>query len=254
MKESRYSQDNNKLPDHVAIIMDGNGRWAREHALTRAQGHKAGVENLRPIIEVAHQSAIKFLTVYAFSTENWQRPKEEVECLMHLLEYFLEKELQELIEKKIKINLIGDYTNLPKSAVDILEKAIKLTNNFNELTFTLALNYSSRAEVLQAVKKLIIETSQNNKSQTLESLNWETFSNYLYTHNLPDPDLIIRTSGESRLSNFLLLQGAYAEIYLTPVYWPNFKKEDFENALTYYANRERRFGLTSDQIITLKTS
>ena len=231
------------IPKHVAIIMDGNGRWAKERKLTRLAGHKEGINTVKKDIEAAIKNKIPYLTLYAFSSENWNRPKEEVNGLMSLLNHFLEKELKLLIENKIQLKTIGRIHELPKETYQHIEKAKQNTAHFDQLTLTIALNYSSQNEIVDAVKDIIKDANEDKiKAQ---ELNYTKLATYLDTKDLPDPDLIIRTSGEYRLSNFLLLQSAYAEIYTSPIYWPDFNQSHFTKALTQFAQRERRFGKIS---------
>lgn len=239
-------QPNSTSPIHVAIIMDGNGRWAKQRNLTRIKGHRQGIENLRTIIKALEGTSVRFLTVYAFSTENWLRPESEVSALMQYLELFLRKYKNELIKQGIRLNAIGRLDELPQGPQNILKKTIKDTAHLSKGTLTLALNYSSRVEIVDATQALINEAQKNNQSH--HDLDWTKLSQYLYTKDLPDPDLIIRTSGENRLSNFLLLQGAYAEIYFTKTFWPDFGKEEFLHALNYFKTRKRRFGKIDEQI------
>ena len=239
-------QESEKLPKHVAIIMDGNGRWARSHGKPRLWGHRNGVKNVRSVVNAAREFGVPYVTLYAFSTENQNRPNEEKSGLMHLLEEFLKRELAGMLKDGIRLRAIGDLTGLPKFAQEIVEETIDKTQNNNNWNLTLALNYGSRQEVLKGIKSYIREISETGKNA--ENLDWSTFSNFLETKDLPDPDLIIRTSGEFRLSNFLLLQAAYAEIFVSPLHWPDFNREAFIEALQNYIQRERRFGQTSDQI------
>ena len=220
--------------------MDGNGRWAKERNLTRLAGHKEGINTVKKVIEAALKNKIPYLTLYAFSSENWNRPKEEVNGLMSLLQHFLEKELKLLIEHKIQLKTIGRIHELPDATFKRIEDAKEKTADFDQLTLTIALNYSSQNEIVDAVKN-IVQEAQDNKIQ-IEELNYPKLATYLNTKDLPDPDLIIRTSGEYRLSNFLLLQSAYAEIYTSPIYWPDFNQTHFTNALNQFAQRDRRFG------------
>ena len=238
--------DQEKLPKHVAIIMDGNGRWARSHGKPRLWGHRNGVKNVRSVVNAAREFGVPYVTLYAFSTENQNRPNEEKSGLMHLLEEFLKRELASMLKDGIRLRAIGDLTGLPKFAQEIVEKTIEKTKNNNDWNLTLALNYGSRQEVLKGIQSYIREISETGKNA--DNLNWSTFSSFLETKDLPDPDLIIRTSGEFRLSNFLLLQAAYAEIFVSPLHWPDFNREAFVEALQNYIQRERRFGKTSDQI------
>ena len=233
-------------PKHVAIIMDGNGRWAKERGLPRIEGHRQGVESVKRTLDAAQEAGVEIITLYAFSVENWNRPKYEINALMSLLERFLTKQLSELIERRMRFQVIGRYRELPQSIQKHLKKVEAATAHFNEHTLALALNYGARTEVVDAVQ-LIAQAAKNGEIDPRE-INYENFRNYLYTRNLPDPDLIIRTSGECRLSNFLMLQAAYAEIYFTPVLWPDFDETDFHSALVDYASRERRYGKTTEQL------
>ncbi len=232
--------DMESLPEHIAIIMDGNGRWARKRMLPRNMGHRAGVEALRNVIKTASNIGIKYLTLYAFSTENWKRPDSEVSMLMKLLVEYLRKEIEELHYNNVKIQTIGDITQLPSEAVMEIDKAVAKTKFNNGIRVNIALNYGGRAEIVNVVKKIgkkikIGEIKAGEIDETLvESL--------LYTANMPDPDLLIRTSGEIRLSNFLLWQCAYSEFWFTDVYWPDFKGEHLLDAILDYQNRKRRFG------------
>lgn len=231
---------------HIAIIMDGNGRWAKERGYSRSKGHEAGIENAKKIVELVQNYGIQYLTLYIFSTENWERPKLEINALFNLLELFLKKYAKELIEKQIRIHIIGNYHGMPKSIALAFDKLIKDTENFTKFHLVLAINYSSRMEIVEAVKKIILD--QEFVNENLNELNWEKMNKYLYTKDIPDPDLIIRTSGENRLSNFLLLQGAYSEIFFSSAYWPDFNEAHLREALESYYRRERRFGKTSEQI------
>ncbi len=232
--------DYTKLPKHVAIVMDGNGRWAQSRSLPRLAGHNAGMKTLKTIVKAASKIGLEHLTVYAFSTENWKRPEDEISGIFKILIYYVEKELNELHANNVRVNIIGDYKKLPEEAVKKLETSLSTTKNNSGLQLNIALNYGSRAEILKAVKSLI---SKNKPGETdVESLDEEAFSNYLYTADIPDPDLLIRTGGELRLSNFLLWQAAYSELFFTDLYWPDFKKKDLEEAILDYQNRKRRFG------------
>ncbi len=234
------------LPGHIAIIMDGNGRWAKQKGKPRVFGHKNGVTAVRQAIEGCREIGVEYLTLYAFSTENWNRPKTEVKTLMALLVTSLKKELKSLLKNNIRLNTIGNIENLPKKAQVELNEVIKKTKNNSALTLTLALSYGSRDEIVNAVKN-ISQKVVNNKLN-LEEINEKIINNHLYTFSLPDVDLLIRTSGEKRISNFLLWQIAYAELYFTNTLWPDFNKESLFNAIKEYQNRERRFGKTSEQI------
>ncbi|HCX98897.1 MAG TPA: isoprenyl transferase [Bacteroidales bacterium] len=233
-----------RLPKHVAIIMDGNGRWAMQKGKPRIFGHQSGTNAVRTTIEAAAEIGIEYLTLYAFSTENWKRPKMEVEALMALLITSINDELDNLVKNKIKLNIIGDTGQLPISVQKKISAALNATKSCSKMTLTIALSYSGRWEILEAVKKLI----KNNPLLDIETLTEAKFSKYLSTHNLPDPELLIRTSGEYRLSNFLLWQLAYAELYFTKALWPDFSKEEFFGAIIDFQGRERRFGKTSEQL------
>jgi undecaprenyl diphosphate synthase len=228
------------IPQHVAIIMDGNGRWARRRGLPTIAGHRAGAETVDAITTAARESGVKVLTLYAFSTENWKRPKAEVEGLFRLLEYRLKKEDSKMNRNDIRLSVIGDITALPASTQELIAKVMKSTGKNSGMVLNLALNYGARAEILNAVRAI----SQEAKSGAISpgEIDENLFSDYLYTKGLPDPDLLIRTSGECRVSNFLLWQISYTEIYITEKLWPDFKKSDFGKALDEYARRERRFG------------
>lgn len=237
------TEEKSNLPRHVALIMDGNGRWAKSRKMPRLFGHRNGVENVRAVVNAAKEVGVPYITLYAFSTENQNRPKDEKSGLMKLLEEFLKKELRSMMEDGIRLRAIGDLRGLPPFARRIVEDTIEQTKGNENWNLTLALNYGSRQEVLQAIARY----GQDNPSSTGVP-SWEEFSPYLQTAGLPDPDLIIRTSGEFRLSNFLLLQAAYAEIFVSPLHWPDFGRDAFLDALGNYARRERRFGKTSEQI------
>lgn len=234
------------LPKHLAIIMDGNGRWAKQKGMLRAFGHENGTKSVRMTVETCAKLGIAHLTLYAFSTENWNRPKLEVDTLMKLLINSLKKELKTLSENNIKLNAIGNLDLLPKSAKKELFEVIKNTENNNRMTLTLALSYGSREEIVSAVKE--ISEKVKNNIISIGSIDESIINQHLYTRNLPEVDLLIRTSGEHRISNFLLWQIAYAELYFTPVLWPDFKEEDLYEAIISYQKRERRFGKTSEQI------
>jgi undecaprenyl diphosphate synthase len=236
------------VPRHVAIIMDGNGRWAKARGLPRVEGHRRGVETVRRTIEAARDFGIEYLTLYAFSVENWRRPVEEVGALMKLLEYFLKKETKTLIKNQVRLRTIGRTEDLPPKVRQELDKTIAATADFTEHTLVLALNYGSRTEVLDAARAYAAGIAEGTIDP--HDLSWESFAKHLYTTDLPDPDLIIRTSGENRVSNFLLLQAAYAEFIFLPIYWPEFNREEFAKALTEFNQRERRFGRTGDQLAT----
>ena len=224
------------IPEHVAIIMDGNGRWARHRGLSRIEGHKEGIKRVKEIIDTSIELKIKSLTLYVFSMENWKRPSEEVNALLKLFEWYLKKNMQELIDKNIRFKAIGEIKLFPSSIQKLVYQFEELSENSTGLLLVAALSYSSRSEIIRAIKRLAVDNI------ALEGLTEETFGKYLDTSGIPDPDLIIRTSGEMRLSNFLLWQAAYAEFYFTKDCWPDFKREKFLQALREYENRERRFG------------
>ena len=235
-----------KLPNHLAIIMDGNGRWAKQQGLLRIIGHENGTKSVRQTVEASAELGIKHLTLYAFSTENWNRPKLEVQTLMKLLVKALKKEIKTLQDNNIKLSAIGCLDDLPKKAHRELLDVIDKTKNNSNMTLTLALSYGSREEIVNVIKELSLKVKNNIISS--ESIDESIINNHLYTQNLPDVDLLIRTSGEQRISNFLLWQIAYAELYFTDILWPDFKKENLYEALINYQNRERRFGKTSEQL------
>jgi undecaprenyl diphosphate synthase len=234
------------IPKHVAVIMDGNGRWAKKHGFLRAIGHKSGVKAVKEVVEAAAELKISVLTLYAFSTENWNRPQAEVNALMELLVSALNKELPTFLENNIQLRTIGETSSLPKRCQKKLEEVIEATSNNTGLKLVLALSYSSKNEILSAVQN--IAKKIENQQIKPEEIDETSIANELYTSELPDPDLLIRTSGEHRISNFLLWQIAYAELYFSPKLWPDFKKSDFFEAIVEYQGRERRFGKTSDQI------
>ena len=235
-----------KIPEHIAIIMDGNGRWAKKRLLPRIAGHREGINSVREITKVCGEIGVKYLTLYTFSTENWNRPKKEVSALMSLLLKTINVEIKELHKNNVKFTTIGNLEQLPEPTKKGIKEGVKLTKNNEGLNLILALNYGSRQEILEAVKKVFKEIKDN--SFNYKNLNEDIFASFLETKNIPDPDLLIRTSGELRLSNFLLWQSAYTEIYLTETLWPAFRKESLLEAITNYQNRERRFGLVSEQI------
>lgn len=235
-----YKMDLNNIPKHIAIIMDGNGRWAKERNLPRAYGHKAGVEAVREIVKECSKIGVKYLTLYGFSTENWKRPKEEINELMKLLVEYLKKEFDELDRNDVFINNIGNISALPVECQNELNNAYEKTKNNKGLVLNLAFNYGGRDEILTAAKKLI-EDVQKGEIKTSD-ITEDLFSDYLYTAHMPDPDLIIRPSGEQRLSNFLIWQAAYSEFWYSDIKWPDFKKEDLMKAIIDYQNRNRRFG------------
>jgi undecaprenyl diphosphate synthase len=234
------------LPKHLAIIMDGNGRWAKQKGLLRTLGHESGTKSVKVTVETCAKMGIENLTLYAFSTENWNRPKLEVDTLMKLLVGSLRKELKTLQENNIRLNSIGNLTKMPKSILKELNEVIEKTKNNTRMTLTLALSYGSREELLNVVKN--ISDKVKNNIISIDAIDESIINEHLYTHNLPDVDLLIRTSGEHRISNFLLWQIAYAELFFTDVLWPDFTEEHLYEAIISYQKRERRFGKTSEQI------
>jgi undecaprenyl diphosphate synthase len=237
-----------KLPQHIAVIMDGNGRWARQRGRERSFGHENGVTAVRETVEAAAQLGVKYITLYAFSTENWNRPIQEIDVLMQLLVSTINSERKTLSDNDIKLDVIGDMDTLPVNCHNELKEAMAFTSNNKRMTMVVALSYSSRWEMTNAAKK-IAEDVKSNKLNP-EDVNESLLQSYLCTAAIPDPELLIRTSGEYRLSNFLLWQIAYSELYFTDKLWPDFRKEDLYEAILSYQQRERRFGMTSDQIIT----
>lgn len=237
-----------KIPKHIAIIMDGNGRWAAQFGNERTFGHEHGVEAVRSVVEGAGEIGVEFLTLYAFSTENWSRPKLEVDALMGLLVQSISDETDELLKSNVRLRVIGDVLSLPQNVQEKLEWSIAKLNNCTGLTLVLALSYSSKWEIVEAVKH-IAEEVKNGKLE-LSDIDYDLMNGYLNTSNMPDPELLIRTSGECRISNFLLWQIAYSELYFTPKLWPDFRKEDLFEAIYDYQNRERRFGKTSEQLVS----
>jgi len=238
--------DLTKTPKHIAIIMDGNGRWAQKQGHLRLYGHNFGVESIRETLKAAKELKIEYLTLYAFSTENWNRPKEEVDGLMDLLVKSLANEIKELSDTGVRLSTIGDIEGLPKECQDELQESIEITKDNNEINLVLALNYSARWEIIDAVKKIASDVKSSNL--LIADLNAEKFGSYLNTKNIPDPELLIRTSGEHRISNFLLWQIAYTEFHFTEVLWPDFKREDLYKAVLDFQSRERRFGKVSEQL------
>ena len=234
------------IPDHIAIIMDGNGRWARERSLPRIAGHREGINSVREITRLCGEIGVKHLTLYTFSTENWQRPKAEVSALMTLLLKTINKEVKELHKNNVKFTVIGDLEMLPGSTRKGLQDGIDLTQDNGGLNLCLALNYGSRQEMIDAIQSLASKVQSGEMEP--EEINEAIFSDALYTKGIPDPDLLIRTSGECRLSNFLLWQSAYTEIFITDTYWPEFREEQLMGAIHVYQLRERRFGKVSEQV------
>ena len=248
MKSYKEKIDLKKLPKHIAIIMDGNGRWALQHGLDRVGGHYEGVDSVRDIAEAAANLGVKYLTLYTFSTENWSRPKSEVDALMSLFVETIVKELDTLNNNNISLNAIGDLKSLPGKNYKKLTETIEKTSGNDRMTLTLAMSYSSRWEIVDAVQKVASDV-ESGKLKSMD-ITEDIFEGYLSTHNIPDPELLIRTSGELRVSNYLLWQIAYSELYFTDVLWPDFREEELYKAIVEYQDRERRFGLTSEQLLS----
>jgi undecaprenyl diphosphate synthase len=238
--------DLTRLPQHIAIIMDGNGRWAKGKGKLRIFGHHGGVVSVRDIVEGSVELGVKYLTLYTFSTENWNRPKLEVMAIMELLVSTIDKEINTFMENNVRLNAIGDLAMLPDKCYSELTRAIKTTSVNTGLVLTLALSYSSRKEIVNAAKQIAIKVQKGELKP--EDINEDVFENNLYTYNMPNPELLIRTSGEFRISNYLLWQIAYAELYFTPKLWPDFRREDLFEAILDFQKRERRFGMTSEQL------
>ena len=236
------------MPRHIAIIMDGNGRWAIENGRARTSGHEAGINSVRDIVKASSQLGVQYLTLYAFSMENWKRPRTEVNILMKLLEFYLKQEIDELHLNNVRLLAIGKLNALPKSIHKLLLSSIERTKNNTGLTLTLALSYSGRWDIVRAMQMIALDVRRGKLSP--EDINEERVASYLVTNNVPDPDLLIRTSGEMRLSNFLLWETAYSEIYITEQFWPAFRRKDLYHAVHNFMSRERRFGKTSAQILT----
>ncbi len=231
-----------RVPRHVAIIMDGNGRWAKARGLPRTEGHRAGTENLRRILKACVKLKVEILTIYAFSTENWSRPRTEVQMLMRILEAVIDRELNELHESGVQLRHIGELDGISNGLQKKIRKAMEVTKDNKRLILNIAFNYGGRNEIVRAVKHIVQD------QVPAEQITEQLISSYLYTSDLPDPDVIIRTSGELRVSNFLIWQGAYSELYSTPTYWPDFNEEELRQALAEYGQRKRRFGKTDEQI------
>lgn len=231
------------IPGHVAIIMDGNGRWAKERGMERCEGHRQGVESVRTILKAAQNKGVKYLTLYVFSTENWGRPQEEVDMLMELLCKSIINEMDDLKKEGVRVRIVGDKDNLPDNVKKHITEIENETAGEETINLQLALNYSARAELVRAARSLAEEVCAGR--MPLSDINQDNISERLYTFSIPDPDFIIRTGGEQRLSNFMLWQGAYSELYFTPVYWPDFGDKEFNEAIEEYSRRERRFGLVS---------
>jgi undecaprenyl diphosphate synthase len=238
--------DHHKLPEHIAVIMDGNGRWAKSKGMPRVFGHRSGVKAVREITEAAAEIGVQFLTLYAFSTENWNRPTLEVDALMHLLVKTIEAEVKTLNKNDIRLVAIGDISKLPKKSYEALKKAMDDTKSNKRMTLCLALNYSSRWEIVNSTKRLA-EAVKSGKID-VEDITVDTFSSFLATANMPDPELLIRTSGEKRISNYLLWQLAYTELHFLDLFWPDFRKKHLYESIIDFQNRERRFGKTSEQL------
>lgn len=239
-KREELVLDKDNMPRHIAIIMDGNGRWAKQRKLPRTMGHKAGVETIRRVIKETHILGIKYLTLYAFSTENWKRPKDEVSALMKLLVEYLRSELQELNKNGVVIKILGDINMLPKDAQSEVKEAIEITKNNTGVVLNIAFNYGGRDEIIRAVK--LVSNDVKSGKLIIEDIDEKTLEKYLYTTGTPDPDLIIRPSGEQRISNFLLWQCAYSEFWYSNVCWPDFKEEHLHEAIYDYQHRDRRYG------------
>jgi undecaprenyl diphosphate synthase len=244
MQERRIRAD--AIPAHVAIIMDGNGRWAERRGLDRNHGHRAGIESVRAVVRSAHELGVRFLTLYAFSTENWSRPQGEVDALMGLLEFYLDAEVDELHRNGIRLRAMGRIERLPDSARGKLTEAITRTADNGEMTVVFALSYGGRAEITDAARRVARDVEQGKLDA--DAIDEKTFAAYLYEPETPDPDLLIRTGGDTRLSNFLLWQMAYTEIHVTDVLWPDFRKSDLVRAIAEFQGRERRYGRTSEQV------
>ena len=235
-----------QIPQHVAIIMDGNGRWAKQRGLPRLEGHRQGVETVRRVVDAAREIGIRYITLYAFSAENWKRPPEEVSGLMGLLDYFLKRELDNLIKEKVRLHTIGRTDELPANVRRELERVKEATKSFTQWNLVLALNYGSRTEVADAARDYAKAVQAGREEPA--ACTWERFSRFLYTADFPEPDLLIRTSGETRLSNFLMMQLAYAELVFLPTLWPDFGKAELAAAVAEFGRRERRYGLTTEQL------
>ncbi|MBO4371668.1 MAG: isoprenyl transferase [Bacteroidales bacterium] len=242
--------DTTRIPQHVAVIMDGNGRWAALRGKDRLEGHNQGAKSARTVVEAAAEIGVKYITLYAFSMENWNRPKDEVAGLMSLLLHSIASQLDDLIKNNIRLKIIGDTSLLPSDVLSQVNTAVLKSQNNTGLTAVIALSYGSRAEILNATKQLLHDYQKNPFD--IDAITEQDFAKRLYTNDIPDPELLIRTSGELRISNFLLWQISYSELYFTDTLWPDFSKEDFFEAIYQYQQRERRFGKTSQQIATLK--
>ncbi len=232
--------DMDKVPEHIAIIMDGNGRWAKQRGMARIQGHKAGMESLREIVRHSDELGVKYLTVYAFSTENWKRPEDEVSGIFKLIAPYVKSEIRRLSANNVKVKMLGDWSKLPEDSRQEIQKVLDATAGNTGLQFNIAMNYGGRAEILRAAR-LLAEDIAAGKVKPEEATE-DMISDRLYTAGMPDPELIIRTGGEQRLSNFLTWQSAYSELVVTPVYWPDFSPEEYDRAIAEYQSRDRRFG------------
>jgi undecaprenyl diphosphate synthase len=252
LAENDIPLDQNRLPRHVAIIMDGNGRWAQRRGLPRIRGHVAGVESVRVVVRLARKLGLSYLTLFAFSEENWQRPAVEIRALMALLRRYLAQEMPEMLKNHIALRVIGDIERLPAAVQEDLRQAMAATAKDSRMVLNVALSYGGRSEIVHAVQSLARDLLAGRVQP--QEIDASRFSGYLYTTGMPDPDLLIRTSGEHRLSNFLLWQSAYTELYFTDTLWPDFREEEFVKALADYQQRERRYGLTRDQIEALNAS
>ena len=238
--------DQTRIPRHVAIIMDGNGRWAKQHGQERSFGHENGVSTVRQVTEIASEVGVKYLTLYTFSTENWDRPQDEVDALMNLIVVSIEKQTPDLIKNNVRLTTIGDMSRMPEFASSRLRKCMQDTSHCTGLVLCLALSYSSRWEIVEACRRMAVEVAEG--ALTPADIDDEMFAAHLATSDMPDPDLLIRTGGDLRVSNYLLWQIAYSELYFTSKYWPDFTKEDFVAAIDDFQSRERRYGKTSEQV------
>jgi undecaprenyl diphosphate synthase len=251
MEQEKFQQiaaelQQGRMPKHVAIIMDGNGRWAQARGMERTRGHVEGVESVINITRACSELGIGYLTLYGFSTENWNRPQSEVDMLMHLIGITVEQQTPYLVENNVKLNIIGDMPRIPEASRERLQRSVEATAHCTGMVMTMALSYSARWEITEAVKHIALAAQQGRIDAT--SINDNTIEQYLSTYPIPDPDLLIRTGGETRISNFLLWQCAYSEFYFTPIYWPEFREEAMIDAIREYQHRERRFGKTSKQV------
>lgn len=242
--------DPTRIPAHVAIIMDGNGRWAKARGLDRSAGHVEGVNTVRRITEIASETGVRFLTLYTFSTENWNRPADEVAALMHLIVVAIERETPDLIKNNVRLTMIGDTGRMPAEALERLQRCMQDTAHCTGLTLVLALSYSSRWDITRAARSLACRAAEGSLNP--DEINDATFSQALSTRDMPDPDLLIRTGGDMRLSNYMLWECAYTELIFSPTYWPDFSKEEFVAAISEFQHRQRRFGLTGDQVTKCK--